>query len=40
MNITEKVLRQKQDFDDVYEAGKKAEYDAFWDAFQDNGNVE
>lgn len=24
--------------DDVFEAGKKAEYDAFWDAFQDNGN--
>lgn len=23
--------------DEVYEAGKKAEYDAFWDAFQDNG---
>ena len=31
MNITEKVLRQKQDFDDVYEAGKKAEYDAIYD---------
>lgn len=38
MNITEKVLRQKQDFDDVYEAGKKSEYDAFWDEFQDYGN--
>lgn len=23
---------------EVYEAGKKAEYDAFWDAYQDNGN--
>ncbi|MBO7176024.1 MAG: hypothetical protein J6W14_01500, partial [Clostridia bacterium] len=22
----------------VYEAGKKAEYDAFWDSFQENGN--
>lgn len=24
--------------DAVYEAGKKAEYDAFWDAYQQNGN--
>ncbi len=23
--------------DEVYEAGKKSEYDTFWDAFQDNG---
>lgn len=23
--------------DDVYEAGKKAEYDAFWDVYQENG---
>lgn len=23
---------------EVYEAGKKAEYDAFWDAYQENGN--
>lgn len=38
MNIAEKTLQLKQDFDDVYEAGKKAEYDAFWDDFQDNGN--
>ena len=34
MDIAEKVLRQKKDFDDVYEAGKKAEYDAFWDSFK------
>lgn len=33
MDIAEKVLRQKKDFDDVYEAGKKAEYDAFWDGY-------
>ena len=33
MDIAEKVLRQKKDFDDVYEAGKKAEYDAFWDSY-------
>ena len=38
MDIAEKVLRQKQDFDDVYKAGKKAEYDAFWDMIQDYGN--
>jgi hypothetical protein len=24
--------------DEVFEAGKKSEYDAFWDAYQDNGN--
>ena len=24
---------------EVYEAGKKAEYDAFWDVFQGNGNI-
>lgn len=23
----------------VYDAGKQAEYDAFWDAYQDNGNL-
>lgn len=40
MDIAEKVLRQKKDFDDVYEAGKKAgtvyewDYDEFWDNFQ------
>lgn len=38
MDIAEKVLRQKKDFDDVYEAGKKAEYDALWDGIQDCGN--
>jgi hypothetical protein len=38
MNIAEKTLQLKQDFDDVYEAGKKAELDRFWDAYQENGN--
>lgn len=38
MDIAEKVLRAKTDLDDVYEAGKKAEYDEFWDAYQDYGN--
>jgi hypothetical protein len=37
MNIAEKTLQLKQDFDDVYDAGKKAESDAFWDMFQDSG---
>lgn len=27
----------KAKLDDVFEAGKKAEYDAFWDSFQENG---
>lgn len=37
MTIAEKLTRAKTDIDEVYEAGKKAEYDAFWDAFQKNG---
>lgn len=37
MNIAEKTLLLKQDFDEVYKAGKKSEYDKFWDAFQYNG---
>lgn len=39
MNIAEKVLRAKTDLDDVYEAGKKAEYDEFWDSFKDDWQV-
>lgn len=38
MDIAQKVLQLKDDFDDVYEAGKKAEYDEFWDNLQGNGN--
>ena len=38
MNIAEKTLQLKQDFDDVYEAGKKAEVDNFTNDFQDDGN--
>lgn len=37
MTREEKVLQLKQDFDEVYEAGKQAEYDAFWDTYQQNG---
>ena len=36
MNIAEKTLQLKQDFDEVFEAGKKAEQDTFWDTFQKN----
>ena len=38
MDIAEKTLRLKTDLDDVYEAGKKAEYDVLWDGIQDYGN--
>lgn len=37
MNIKEKIVRAKNDFDEVYEAGKKSEYDRFWDVYQENG---
>jgi hypothetical protein len=41
MTIADDVLRAKADFDAVYakgqEVGRKAEYDAFWDAVQQNG---
>lgn len=38
MNITERILRAKADYDEVYDAGKQAEYDRFWDGYQDYGN--
>ena len=38
MNIAEKLLRLKQDFDDVHEVGKNSQYEFFWDNFQQNGN--
>lgn len=34
MTIAEKIARAKADYDEVYEAGKKSEYDAFWYAYQ------
>lgn len=37
MNIAEKTLQLKQDFDDVYEAGKTKERDDFWEVFQKHG---
>lgn len=38
MSIAEKALLLKEDFDEVYDAGKNAEYNAFWDNIQQNGN--
>ena len=35
--MKEAALLVKQDFDDVKEAGRQAQYDDFWDAFQQNG---
>ncbi len=39
MSIADQIKRAKEDYDKVYEAGKKAEYDAFWDVFQSNGQL-
>ena len=38
MNVAEIALRAKEDIDAVHEAGQKAEYDRFWDVYQQNGN--
>lgn len=38
MTIAEKITRAKADYDAVYEAGKQAQYDAFWDMYQINGS--
>lgn len=35
--IKQNVERAKADLDEVYAAGKQAQYDAFWDALQENG---
>lgn len=37
MNIAEQIKRAKADLDAAHEAGMKAEYDRFWDAYQDYG---
>ena len=39
MNIAEKELLLKQDFDDVYKAGKKSQHDEFWDTYQKQGTL-
>ena len=38
MSIAEKLTTVAENVSKVYEAGKKSEYDKFWDAFQDYGN--
>ena len=37
MNIAEKIVRIRRDFDDVYEQGRKKEFTDFWNEFQDWG---
>lgn len=37
MTIAEQLARAKADYDEVYQAGKKSEYDRFWDEYQQNG---
>ena len=38
MSIAEKLQTIAENEQRVYEAGKKAEYDEFWDVYQENGN--
>lgn len=38
MSLTQNIARAKTDYDEVYEAGKQAQYDEFWDMYQANGN--
>lgn len=38
MTIAEKLTTIAENEQKVYDAGKKAEYDRFWDAYQQNGN--
>ncbi len=38
MSIAEKTLQLKQDFDEVYNAGKDKERKDFWDAYTEGGN--
>lgn len=38
MSIAEKLTTVAENVPKVYEAGKQAEYDEFWDNFQENGN--
>jgi hypothetical protein len=37
MSIADKLVTVAENVPKVYEAGKKSEYDAFWDAYQQNG---
>ena len=38
MSIAEKLKTIAENEQKVFDAGKKAEYDRFWDAYQENGN--
>ena len=38
MSIADKLTTIAENQQRVYDAGKQAEYDRFWDAFQENGN--
>lgn len=38
MSIAEKYITIAENEPKVYEAGQKAEYDTFWDSYQENGN--
>lgn len=38
MSVADKLTIIAENESKVYEAGQKAEYDRFWDCFQDNGN--
>lgn len=39
MSIAEKLTKVAENVPKVYKAGKEAEHDRFWDAYQNNGNV-
>ena len=38
MSIAEKLITIAENEERVYESGKKAAYDRFWDVYQQNGN--
>ena len=37
-DMTERILLASENTEKVYLSGKRAEYDAFWDSYQDFGN--
>ena len=39
MSIAEKLAKIAENEQAVFEAGKKSEYDTFWDVYQENGNM-
>ena len=38
MSIAEKLQQIAENEQNVYDAGKKAQYDEFWDNYQNKGN--